>query len=885
MAYYLSKRKTRGVQYLTVIEHYIEEVDGKKINKQRTIQSFGRLDKLLEEDPLIEEKLIKKYKININKKIHEETVRHILSSVSKKPGQENSNSKGDNSEADTTQIISSGAKENDDTDVNTQEESEYENVSKHINQILYDLSNIENESLNITLNYGLWALKPIWEDWLCLKYKINYIQENFTDIEYDTNKILSYLTYLKIIDPSSHLHAYANQSLFLNSPLSEVKLHEIYRALGFASEYKDDILTYVNSKICRNYKRDLSLVFYDCSNFYFETPYDDKQKIFSYVVEDIKSKYLQLGYNLKDIETKIFNGELQEEIDREYERLTEEFVPMRMRGMSKEHRFDLPLVSIALVIDNRGIPVDFKIFPGNTSEYKTMPVLVKEMKEKYGIKNSIVVADRGLNSADNIANLLANNLGFVVAQKVSNLKDSEEEIMLKHEGYKPLPASLAAKLKLNETENACIKNDCIEDSDTTKDKTKSGSENNINDSETGLNSEINSNFGSNDTDNDPFLTSDCLYKRTSFKKIGYTKATEEENRKKVIIDCEIIYTFSKKRQARDLKQLELDVTMAQKAVAEHKDMTPTCSSGWRSLVRVKKEILDTEPQKTETEVETINTENNTNENQNQQSVSAAPQNSKLNQTENNNSVSDKKDSSKDGSKNKKKGASVKKENIFVAEEIKKDVIEARRRRAGYAAMIYRKPDELEKDLTDDEILGTYTDLIKIEECFRIMKSNFSIRPMFVRNKTHIEGHCTICVLALIMLRLLKMKLKENKYDLSLNQISNTLFNSRVSAISGDGRDGFFLNLSNIDNMYSLDTKKIQDTDKLVSKWMENNKDFEMPINKILKTVGLKPLKSVANPKDICSSLKIRADYITLVGAPLAKLQETYMSQKAVCRTN
>ena len=261
----------------------------------------------------------------------------------------------------------------------------------------------------------------------------------------------------------------------------------------------------------------------------------------------------------------------------------------------------------------------------------------------------------------------------------------------------------------------------------------------------------------------------------SLQVIVYTKATEEENRKKVIIDCEIIYTFSKKRQARDLKQLELDVTMAQKAVAEHKDMTPTCSSGWRSLVRVKKEILDTEPQKTETEVETINTENNTNENQNQQSVSAAPQNSKLNQTENNNSVSDKKDSSKDGSKNKKKGASVKKENIFVAEEIKKDVIEARRRRAGYAAMIYRKPDELEKDLTDDEILGTYTDLVKIEECFRIMKSNFSIRPMFVRSKTHIEGHCTICVLALIMLRLLKMKLKENKYDLSLNQISNSSF--------------------------------------------------------------------------------------------------------------
>ena len=58
----------------------------------------------------------------------------------------------------------------------------------------------------------------------------------------------------------------------------------------------------------------------------------------------------------------------------------------RMRGMSKEHRYDLPLVSVALAIDDRGIPVDFDIFPGNYSEYKTMPKVI-------GVADSLVCPD------------------------------------------------------------------------------------------------------------------------------------------------------------------------------------------------------------------------------------------------------------------------------------------------------------------------------------------------------------------------------------------------------------------------------------------------------------------------------------------------------------
>lgn len=73
---------------------------------------------------------------------------------------------------------------------------------------------------------------------------------------------------------------------------------------------------------------------------------------------------------------------------------------MRMRGPSKEHRSDLPLVSIALVIDKNGFPMDFEVFKGNSSEYRTMESTIRKLKDKYNIGHAIVVADRGLNSAE-----------------------------------------------------------------------------------------------------------------------------------------------------------------------------------------------------------------------------------------------------------------------------------------------------------------------------------------------------------------------------------------------------------------------------------------------------------------------------------------------------
>ena len=111
---------------------------------------------------------------------------------------------------------------------------------------------------------------------------------------------------------------------------------------------------------------------------------------------------------------------------------------LRMRGPSKEHRFDLPLTSIALVINEEGIPIDFYVYAGNASEFKTMAASIESLKQKYNVKESIVVADRGLNSAANLKMLQSNDLGFLMAQKVSNLDQKTTKAMFDPEGYVPI---------------------------------------------------------------------------------------------------------------------------------------------------------------------------------------------------------------------------------------------------------------------------------------------------------------------------------------------------------------------------------------------------------------------------------------------------------------
>ena len=176
------------------------------------------------------------------------------------------------------------------------------------------------------------------------------------------------------------------------------------------------------------------------------------------------------------------------------------------------------------------------------------------------------------------------------------------------------------------------------------------------------------------------------------------------------------------RRKRDLEELNNEIKRANKAVASGELMGNPYASGWRSLIATEKERAEGE--------------------------------------------------------NKAK---------YRAVGLKEDVIKARRDVAGYYAVVFDHPEGISADntLADEEVLSTYHRLVRIEECFRIMKSRFSIRPVYVWKAARITGHCYLCVLALMLLRELQFKLEDHGVHMSVDRICDALRQAAVG-VSGDG---------------------------------------------------------------------------------------------------
>ena len=295
------------------------------------------------------------------------------------------------------------------------------------------------------LQYGHYLLKKIWDDHLHLDRKFKDIQHRQTKAKFDLNAVVSYLCFLKILDPHSVFYSFGDQDGFLGAPVQGIGLDSYYNSYDYLFEHKDSIMKFFNRSINNQLgKTKATLIFYDVTNVYFETALTDlecgrQQMDF----QDRLQKEVQLAYESGELDAACFDkegrlvpGQKTDDFIKKIQAQKIEY--LRMRGPSKEHRFDLPLTSIALVINEEGIPIDFYVYAGNASEFKTMAASIESLKQKYNVKESIVVADRGLNSAANLKMLQSNDLGFLMAQKVSNLDQKTTKAMFDPEGYVPI---------------------------------------------------------------------------------------------------------------------------------------------------------------------------------------------------------------------------------------------------------------------------------------------------------------------------------------------------------------------------------------------------------------------------------------------------------------
>lgn len=728
------KKSTGGQKYLSVIS-VTKDKNGKRV--QKVLKSLGNYEKALAADPNIIDKLKAEYNITTP----QERAANFIEGISKSISLE--------------KIIA---------------QTEQGERSANCN--------------NVLLNYGYIALRSIWENDLKLTYKLNYLQKSGTKYAGKLDNIAFYMSAIKLIDPMSHYSAYRKRNQFLNDPLSNSKIDDMYNTLTFIDQFKDKIMMHINKRMVEKFGREMSMVFYDCTNVYFETPYDDKQIIFNNIMKYIRDKCPSKIININSINKIAFDPSMIDKALNQLKSITRDEVYFRMRGLSKEHRYDLPLISIALVIDAQGIPIDFEIFPGNTSEFKTMPVVINHMVERYHIKNVIVVADRGLNSITNLSMLVDKNLGFIVAQKVSNLRQPyEKEMLALKSGYRPWDPSIQRDIQ----ENSGLFED------------------------TGL---------------EP----DLMFKRIPFTKTGQIIHSDGTHEVKSI-DCEIMFTYSRKRRQRDLAQIDNDVALASQAINEKRDMMPVANAGWRSLVNSKK-------------------------------------------YENTDSCKKNNDSSKD-----KKDGKTQKREIYRADSLKTDVIEKRRRLAGFAAVVYKNCPDADEAIPDAVLMKSYHQLVRIEECFRIMKNNFSVRPVFVQKHENIRGHIAICVISLILLRILELKLEKSGYRFSLAQIQEAL-GSTVSAISLTGTEGIFIKNSVASDVFTIENmkarneedKKLNSDQRAIRHYLDGDAHRSRPIDHILEVNGLSPLPGVTNAQGLCRCLRLRANYQHLIGSANSAIQ-------------
>lgn len=543
------------------------------------------------------------------------------------------------------------------------------------------------------LCYANYILKPIWNETLKLKALVRYRQSK-TDIEFDAEALLWQTVVNRIVSPSSHLKHYRSQTNWLGNSLAETNLRSLYRMLSFAARIKKPILRGLNKALNQAMPRDLSVVFYDVTNTWFETVWDDEHQWAMEVEKQLSA--LPSGATSEE------RRQLIEKLERA------RTSSLRMRGPSKECRKD-PIVSIAMVVDRDGIPIDFRVYPGNSSEKTTMKCSIDELAKTYKITNAVVVADNGLNTNANLIRLVKENQGFLLAHSLSKAKQGSVDEWLKDTGWQ--------------------------------------------------------------------------WDKEKERKIKIIPSSLIDEDGVVQTNYRMVIGWSEKRYREDMFKIEMHEQGAREAIAHHAKL-PLATFGWKKYIET--------------------------------------------------------------GKNK-------------AQKINEKKLAKDKKLAGYYAYLFKDsrefdkewvklPAEEKKELSGWEIIEQYKKQAQIEECFRILKTNFNLRPMYVYTDEHIEAQVLICVLALILLRILSKKLKLAGSPMTTEQILAALNTAKLSVQLDKEQPALYRPLRQI-------LRRPQDDDPHAPIHLYEETD----LSRIMNCVDLTPLPPVADKNELAHCLKTRFD--------------------------
>ena len=224
-------------------------------------------------------------------------------------------------------------------------------------------------------------------------------------VTFNPDEVNRFLTYARILEPDSKLGTYDHLDHYFEQP--SFGYQHILRTMDLLYQNYNDYITWLYEQSGNIVKRDPSVCYFDCTNYYFETETEDR------IVDDVTGEILK-GF--------------------------------RLYGPSKEHRPN-PLVEMGLFMDSQGIPISMCMAAGSDSEQTLAVPLEKEITKMFGGKKFIYCADAGLNSI-NIR--LFNSMGgrsFIVAQSVKKLSDVLQEAVFNDYDYHLLSDGSAVTIK------------------------------------------------------------------------------------------------------------------------------------------------------------------------------------------------------------------------------------------------------------------------------------------------------------------------------------------------------------------------------------------------------------------------------------------------------
>lgn len=213
--------------------------------------------------------------------------------------------------------------------------------------------------------------------------------------QYSLNEILEALVVLRILYPCSKKSTCELNSKRIRK--TSFALEDVYRALTLLSSHIDDIQARVWQNSQKLMRRNTRVIYYDCTNYYFE-------------IEDNDRDYV-------DMET----GEV--------------IIGLRKRGKSKENRPN-PIVQMGLLMDGDGIPLSFIIFPGNESEQPSLQRIEEMVARKFGLKEFIISTDAGLGSEDNRRYNMTEGREYITVQSLPSLSKADQDMALDPRGWR-----------------------------------------------------------------------------------------------------------------------------------------------------------------------------------------------------------------------------------------------------------------------------------------------------------------------------------------------------------------------------------------------------------------------------------------------------------------